>query len=64
MIGAHAPIHEPEITAEHIAVRAYFLAEDRHAAGQPGDHATDWLEAERQLRAEAQAIAASLGRIS
>ena len=54
------PAHIPEVTAEHIAVRAYFLAENRHAAGIPGDHASDWHEAETQLQAEAASIAASL----
>ena len=50
----------PDVTYEMIAVRAYFLAENRHSNGQPGDHAADWHEAERQLQAEATAIAASL----
>ncbi|RFC41984.1 MAG: Protein of unknown function (DUF2934) [Verrucomicrobia bacterium] len=50
----------PDVTYEMIAVRAYFLAENRHSYGHPGDHAADWHEAERQLRAEATAIAASL----
>ena len=59
--GAEAHLsHVPEVTAEHVAVRAYFLAENRHAAGIPGDHASDWHEAETQLRAEAASIAASL----
>lgn len=49
-----------EVTHEMIAVRAYFLSENRNANGIPGDHGGDWHEAERQLRSEAAAIAASL----
>ena len=49
-----------EVTYEMIAVRAYFLAENRQANGGHGDPAGDWHEAERQLRAEAAAIATSL----
>jgi hypothetical protein len=50
------------VTQGMIAVRAYFLAENRHANGTPGDHAGDWHEAERQLRSEASAIVASLSQ--
>jgi hypothetical protein len=53
-------LYVPEVTDEMIAVRAYFLAENRHANGEFGDHSGDWLEAERQLRAENAAIMASL----
>ena len=49
-----------EVSHEMIAVRAYFLAENRQNQGISGDHSCDWREAERQLRAEAAAIAASL----
>ena len=53
--------HEaPTVTYEMIAVRAYFLAENRQATGRPGDHDADWLEAERQLKAESIAISSSL----
>ena len=38
-----------------IALRAYFIAEKRRANGLPGDEHQDWIEAERQLRAEAAA---------
>lgn len=48
-----------EVTFERIAVRAYFLSENRHAHGVPGDSQSDWHEAERQLRAESAAIADS-----
>jgi hypothetical protein len=52
------------VTNEMIAVRAYFLAENRLVNGHPGDHDADWHEAERQLRAEAASISASLGHHS
>jgi len=41
-----------EIPTEIIALRAYYISEARQAAGLPGDSTTDWLEAERQIRAE------------
>jgi hypothetical protein len=41
------------ISTDDIALRAYFIAEKRHADGLPGDEHQDWVEAERQLRAEA-----------
>lgn len=41
-----------EIPTEVIALRAYYISEARQAAGLPGDSTTDWLEAERQIRAE------------
>ena len=53
-------VYVPAVTDEMIAVRAYFLAENRHANGEFGDHSGDWLEAERQLRAENAAIMESL----
>ena len=40
------------VTAEDIALRAYFIAEKRRHNGLPGDEHHDWIEAERQLRAE------------
>ena len=42
------------IAPEEIALRAYFLAEKRIAAGLPGDALSDWVEAERQLIVEKQ----------
>ncbi len=36
-----------------IALRAYFIAEARMSTGQSGDSLSDWIEAERQLLAEA-----------
>jgi hypothetical protein len=41
------------ISNEDIALRAYFIAERRQATGGHGDEHGDWVEAERQLRAEA-----------
>jgi hypothetical protein len=49
-------------TAEDISVRAYFIGEHRRALFLHGDSESDWLEAERQLKAEALGIAASLRR--
>ena len=43
----------PAISSEDIALRAYFIAERRQKMGWPGDSAGDWVEAERQLKAEA-----------
>lgn len=43
-----------EITEAHIATRAYYIAERRQLMGWPGDSASDWIEAENQLRAEAK----------
>jgi hypothetical protein len=40
-------------TNDDVALRAYFIAEKRNANGLPGDTHQDWLEAERQLMAEA-----------
>lgn len=42
------------ISNDDIALRAYFIAERRHKMGWPGDSSSDWIEAERQLRQEAQ----------
>ncbi len=44
---------KPSYSEEDIALRAYFIAERREAAGLPGDSHQDWIEAERQLAAEA-----------
>ena len=42
-----------KITAADVALRAYFIAEARYKQGIPGDATSDWVEAERQLKAEA-----------
>ncbi len=39
-------------STDDIALRAYFIAEKRQSLGHPGDEMGDWVEAERQLRAE------------
>jgi len=64
---AHAPaVHESQehfhghsLNEENISVRAYFIGEHRRAYGIPGNSQEDWLEAERQLQAEAIASLAS-----
>jgi hypothetical protein len=43
------------ISDDEIRLRAYFLSERRMREGLPGDSGHDWLEARRQLMAEAQA---------
>jgi len=48
-----APV-EIVITVEEISLRAYYIAERRQAMGWPGDSSHDWIEAERQLKAEAK----------
>lgn len=42
------------ISNDDISLRAYFIAERRQKLGWPGDSTGDWVEAERQLRAEAK----------
>ncbi len=39
----------PSFSREDVALRAYFIAENRQKHGLPGNSATDWIEAERQL---------------
>ena len=46
-------VKAPAISGDDIALRAYFIAERRHKMGWPGDSTSDWVEAERQLKAEA-----------
>jgi hypothetical protein len=36
---------------QDIALRAYLIGERRRKAGEPGDSLSDWLQAERELRA-------------
>lgn len=38
------------VTTEDIAIRAYFIGENRRNRGLPGNPESDWYEAERQLR--------------
>ena len=42
-----------EISNDDIGLRAYFIAERRAKMGWHGDSTGDWIEAERQLKAEA-----------
>ncbi len=44
---------KPVLSKDDIALRAYYISEKRRAAGLPGNEHDDWLEAERQLLAEA-----------
>jgi hypothetical protein len=44
----------PVISTDDIALRAYYIAERRQKMGWPGDSTSDWVEAERQLIAEAK----------
>lgn len=46
------PQSNGSIPSELIAQRAYYIAEARFRAGFPGDPTQDWLEAEKQLKAE------------
>lgn len=48
---------KPSYSQEDVALRAYFIAERRQAAGLPGDSHQDWIEAERQLASEASTAA-------
>ncbi len=41
---------EPKVSYDTIALKAYFIALDRHARGEDADPLKDWLEAERQLK--------------
>lgn len=49
-----APSPARGFTDDDVSLRAYFIAERRHKLGWPGDSTSDWVEAERQLTAEAK----------
>lgn len=49
-----AAIAKIAFTQDDIALRAYFISEKRQKAGLPGDAHQDWVEAERQLKAESK----------
>jgi hypothetical protein len=51
--SAPARKKKPAYTQEDIALRAYYIAERRQAAGIYADPHHDWIEAERQLAYEA-----------
>lgn len=60
------PVHissspQPNVTAvfeepsdDEVSLRAYFISERRRRFALPGDAESDWLEAKRQLLAEAR----------
>jgi hypothetical protein len=48
----------PKITPADIALRAYFISEKRQKLGLPGDSTSDWIAAEREIKAEAAALKA------
>ena len=43
-----------EPSEDAVRLRAYFISERRRRFGLPGDTESDWLEAKRQLLAEAR----------
>lgn len=51
--GARKPAPPELFNDDDIRIRAYFIAERRTREGIPGSSADDWLEARRQLQAEA-----------
>lgn len=51
---AATPETTPAISQDQIATRAYYIGERRQTMGWPGDPASDWIEAEAQLLAEAK----------
>ena len=63
-VSKAAATSAPAYTQDDVALRAYFIAEKRMAAGLPGDPHQDWLEAERQLMAEAAAPKKSKAKAS
>jgi hypothetical protein len=50
--AAGTPAVQP--SNEEIQLRAYFISERRHRLDLPGDATSDWVEAKRQLVAEAR----------
>jgi hypothetical protein len=42
------------LSDDAVRLRAYFISERRHRFALPGDAESDWLEAKRQLLAEAR----------
>ena len=56
-----SPSPQPDVTAvsaepedDAVRLRAYFISERRRRFALPGDAESDWLEAKRQLLAEAR----------
>lgn len=60
-VNTIAPADTPAVPAgtqfapEIIALRAYFISQQRQVEGRDGDPLSDWLEAERQLLSESRA---------
>ena len=52
--ASKAILKKAEPSQEQIAVRAYFISEQRQKTGRAGDHLSDWKEAEQQLIDEAK----------
>ena len=46
--------NRPMVSAELVALRAYFISEKRRKDGVEGDPLADWLEAERQIASESR----------
>lgn len=51
---AAAKAKKPSYTHDDVALRAYFIAERRQAAGIHGTPQQDWVAAERELKLEAK----------
>jgi hypothetical protein len=54
--GAGTTAKTPSFTQSDIALRAYFISEQRRSTGAAGNEQQDWIEAERQLQAEFSAV--------
>jgi hypothetical protein len=54
--AAKAIAPKAAFTTDDIALRAYYIAENRRNSGLPGDEHQDWIEAERQLVAESKPV--------
>jgi hypothetical protein len=48
------PAAELNPSSDTIALKAYFIALDRHARGEPPNALKDWLEAERLFKSLAK----------
>lgn len=56
-----APLNPaPDIGDDQIRARAYDIYQRRMRRGEPGDALTDWLQAERELRAPPTTAAAQI----
>ncbi|MDQ2868210.1 MAG: hypothetical protein M3R59_07360 [Verrucomicrobiota bacterium] len=48
-----ARARKPTVTDDDIRIRAFFISQERHRLHIGGDASADWIEARRQLLAEA-----------